>query len=352
MPATPTNSTKTPCRRTASAQNDSGAEGAYAFARSVSERVRGNAAESRIRQVQAALAGRHDAAPVNDGNELAGRVKTLLELAMRSSAEATSVLNAIRSVGRTALFGGAVRDLALARPSAFRSDLDLVVSTDDPTALGEALYPFGGIRNRFGGYRLRAGHWRFDVWPLSATWAFSAGHVSSQGGFRALPHTTFFTWDAVTYGLDSEILYSIREIDEYIAELREGVLELNLEANPNPAGNVARAVRSALHGRALLGPRLAEYVARALGSALQSQHDEADLRTRQCRLIKSGVFDQWRRASGGADRGVVDASALMASLSFVDFDSVARFYGALAAHVERHRELPFAYGPHQYELPL
>ena len=42
----------------------------------------------------------------------------------------------------------------------------------------------------------------------------------------------------------------------------------------------------------------------------------------------------------------------MASLSFVDFDSVARFYGALAAHVERHRELPFAYGPHQYELPL
>jgi hypothetical protein len=170
------------------------------------------------------------------------------------------------------LFGGAIRDLALTRPHHFRSDLDLVVNTDDESALDHLLNSFGARRNRHGGFRLRIEKWRFDVWSLSSTWAIRHGYVEAAKGFEVLPATTFFTWDAVAYGVDTGILYGrsdLTDTDDYLTELLGGVLEVNLEPNPNPVGNVIRALRFVHERRAReLSERLTSYAFRTLADSL------------------------------------------------------------------------------------
>jgi len=76
-----------------------------------------------------------------------------------------------------------------------------------------------------------------------------------------LTQTTFFNWDAAVYDLSKSTLHYS---PEYFRWVESGVLEINLEPNPNPAGNVRRALRLALSGDARLGPRLTEYVLRFL----------------------------------------------------------------------------------------
>ena len=46
-------------------------------------------------------------------------------------------------------------------------------------------------RTRFGGLQLKSGSWRFDVWPLSETWAFKKDRTVSVD-FADLPSTTTF----------------------------------------------------------------------------------------------------------------------------------------------------------------
>jgi hypothetical protein len=170
------------------------------------------------------------------------------------------------------LFGGAIRDLALTRPHHFRSDLDLVVNTEDEKALEQLLSSLDARRNRHGGFRLRIEKWRFDVWSLSSTWAIKHGYVDAAKGFEVLPATTFFTWDAVAYGVDTGILYGrsdFTDTDDYLTELFSGVLEVNLEPNPNPLGNVIRALRFVHeHHARELSERLTSYAFRTLAGTL------------------------------------------------------------------------------------
>ncbi len=267
-----------------------------------------------------------------DGAELVDRIEQLLGRVRRESRSASVLLRAVAGVGQTTLFGGAVRDLAVARHSAFRSDLDLVVKTGDAESLARELAPFGAVRNRHGGFRLRADAWRFDIWPLSATWAIRNGYVSGEDGFHALPRTTFFSWDAVSYGIDTGILYSrygTAGPDAYLAELHCGVLEINLAPNPNPAGNVTRAIRSLQTGRAnALGERLTSYIADALSS----------------RSIESEMH-----ANGsGVAVGASDTNSLLSKLPTASVAIATN----LLEQVGRLGPSPFTLARLQYQLPL
>ncbi len=210
--------------------------------------------------------------PARNSAELVERIDALLQRVRSSSRAATQLFSSLRTEGKLALFGGAVRDLALMRPNRFRSDLDLVVNTEDENGLARVLGSLEARRNRHGGFRVRIDKWRFDVWSLSSTWAFKHGYVKPERGFEDLPSTTFFTWDAVVYGVDTGILYfrpGVVDADEYLADLLSGVLEINLEPNPNPIGNVIRALRLVQEQPTReLGERLTQYAVRTLGGAV------------------------------------------------------------------------------------
>ena len=94
-------------------------------------------------------------------------------------------------------------------------------------------------RNWFGGYRVDGDRHRFDVWALSSTWAVKAGHVGASQ-LHDLVHTTFLDCDA---GLYLRRGHRIHHGAQFMNWLQERIVDVNLEANPNPAGAVERAIR-------------------------------------------------------------------------------------------------------------
>ena len=173
-------------------------------------------------------------------------------------------LQSFCTLGPTAVFGGFLRDIALRGAAGFASDIDVVVDCDEGAlarhvcaAAGEACVE----RNRFGGYRLKAGHSQIDIWALPTTWAMRSGYC--QASLDALPYTTFFNWDAIAYRIDNGETY---QIAGYFEALQQRVLDLSLRENPNPLGMSVRALRHMSGGDVRISWRLADYVVTALAN--------------------------------------------------------------------------------------
>lgn len=184
------------------------------------------------------------------------RASQLLFSSRYAGDEVRDLLRRVGELGPVAAFGGVLRDLCLAPPSAFHSDLDLVVCSETASSLAGVLRNAGGKRNRYGGFRLSRGRWVLDVWALRDTWAIREGLVT-EPSFAGLVNTTFFNWDAIVFELNTKQLYYGKR---YYEDLESNLLEINLEPNANPAGNVIRALDFAMKRRARLGPLLAGYV--------------------------------------------------------------------------------------------
>ena len=75
------------------------------------------------------------------------------------------------------LFGGMLRDLSLVGNVGFKSDIDLVIDTEEDESLDYLLKTYSAKRNKFGGYRLCLSKWKVDIWMLKSTWAFREGYV-------------------------------------------------------------------------------------------------------------------------------------------------------------------------------
>jgi hypothetical protein len=169
-----------------------------------------------------------------------------------------AVIKALQPLGPIAVFGGMLRDLAASGPASFSSDIDLVISTTRRRELDSSLAAFSPKRTRYGGFRISTGGWTIDIWILEDTWAFRTGLVPNPS-FQRLTQTTFFNWDAIVFELDTEQLWVS---DDYFATLKNRILDINLEPNANPTGNVVRALRSLMFENVRLGPRLAKYIIR------------------------------------------------------------------------------------------
>jgi hypothetical protein len=163
----------------------------------------------------------------------------------------------VSDVGDIAIFGGMLRDLLLEGNAKFRSDVDLVIDTDELSSLEQVIRPYAPHRTAFGGYRVVMRRWIVDLWPLSCTWAIRTGHVKGST-FSDLTRTTFFNWDAVVYELRSGVVHWGAH---YVPDLQSRLLAINLAPNPNPEGAAIRALRMALTKQARLSFDLAEYTA-------------------------------------------------------------------------------------------
>ena len=192
-----------------------------------------------------------------DRAELGRRIRAYLADEARGGNEITDLIGHLGQAGEVAIFGGMPRDIAWGGAGAFGSDVDLVVDAA-PGRLAELLRDGRAVRNRFGGYRIAGRRHSYDVWALPSTWAVRSGHVRATC-LADLVHTTFFDRDAVLYLCGS---HQVHHGPRFAAWLRDGMVDVNLEANPNPRGTALRALRILLEPAQVAGPGLAEYLRR------------------------------------------------------------------------------------------
>ena len=157
-------------------------------------------------------------------------------------------------MGRTAIIGGLLRDLAHTGPRGFKSDVDIVLHAD-PLEVDRLASALGAVENKFGGFRYSDPLWNVDFWALERTWAHCAGHVSVKS-LKDLTRCTFFTLDAVVYVLHSRELIADHS---YVRDMYARQLEINLLPNPSPEGNLVRAVRRTLGWNMIAGPKLKRF---------------------------------------------------------------------------------------------
>lgn len=165
------------------------------------------------------------------------------------------------------LFGGILRDIALFGKRGFNSDIDLVVDGDWLNCI-EFLEQAGATRNKFGGYRLTIAGQLIDIWNAKETWAIKQGFVHYDG-IASLTATTVLNWDAILMNWRSKAFICK---STYIDELRDRVLDIVLENNPDPKGMAVRVLRHlSLKNANRISERATEYLAKC---AIEFSYDE------------------------------------------------------------------------------
>lgn len=192
--------------------------------------------------------------------QLKRRVRRFLASGLYGRPEVRKLVDELGEFGEVAVFGGMLRDLALAGSKGFSSDVDLVIDAADWGKISQKLAAYRPDRNAFGGYRFNLQRWAVDLWPLSETWAVKAGHVCGES-LSDLVKTTFFNWDAIVFDLSKGAVHCEAQ---YFKELHERMLRINLAVNPNPEGAAIRTLRLHIRHQATLSYELAEYTADVL----------------------------------------------------------------------------------------
>ena len=189
-----------------------------------------------------------------------------------------------RAFERVAIMGGLVRDFAREGRSGFRSDVDLVID-DSKEKVALLAKKLSATPNRFGGYGYKSGPWKIDFWALETTWA--RRHVSIQR-LEDVLLGTFFDWDAVAYDLWERKLICH---DDYLERIKAKTLEINLQPNPSPMGNLVRAIRRLVLWQVVPGEKLRCFINEHL--------DESTLRLlqkKEIELFPYCVSTQWNTA--------------------------------------------------------
>ncbi len=189
-------------------------------------------------------------------SDLKKKVSYFLSSSKLGRHEVKILLDQLQGLGEVVIFGGMLRDLSLLGNEGFDSDIDLVIDTDKEDELDALLRPYRPVQNKFGGYRLKLSRWPVDIWLLKSTWAFKKGHVEGDT-FTDLCKTTFFDWDGIVYKVGDG---SILTVEGYFDHINEGLLDINLENNPNPMGNIVKAFRYREKYGAGFSSRLAKYI--------------------------------------------------------------------------------------------
>lgn len=168
------------------------------------------------------------------------------------------------------LFGGFPKDIYFKKNRAIPRDIDLVVNATDLVPLISLFNDFEIQISRFGGYKIKYHGLDVDIWPLASTWAFVEEHVTFNG-IESLATTTFLNIESIAIEIfpkPSKIRNVI--LDGFVDAFENRLLELNLEKNPFPELNIARALHAAKNTGYQFGERLLSFMA----SNLAKSNDE------------------------------------------------------------------------------
>ena len=225
-----------------------------------------------------------------------------IEIPTSSAYDFLQFLCAAVPKGEVYLFGGVLRDLALLGSRRFSSDIDIVVEGMWKD-VARYLDSVGATKNRFGGYRLDVGNVPIDVWNAEETWAIRNGLVKYRN-IASLTETTILNWDAILLEWRTGSIICRRD---YFPHIRERVMDIVLEKNPNPMGAAIRVFRHFCRSDA---QAITMRVARYLGRAVQKFSKEDMLKAEQLaykeRRIYPPVLDFFRSLDTGSDSAIRD----------------------------------------------
>ena len=174
-----------------------------------------------------------------------------LALLCTADAPAGSFVSSVCSIGATSIVGGALRDWFFHRQP---RDLDLVVEAEED-ALNAVVAGLPHKRNRFGGFRVMAGHATIDVWTLSSTWAFRCGAIGKVS-LETLPQTSFFNVDGIAFRLtDGKVIEH-----GFFDGMKRRQLAINYAENPFPDLCAIRAMVLARHYEMTLGDDVLAFI--------------------------------------------------------------------------------------------
>jgi len=198
------------------------------------------------------------------GANLTKRAKYLLEKSkvMSRDARASLVLRRLQDIGRVALIGGAIRDLAFKTNHSFASDLDFVVEVEDSHAYTDLIDSYHARANKFGGYRISLEGIDIDFWEAKSSWANTRGHRVVES-LEDVLETTFFNVDALLYIVSDD---KIQVKEGTFEALDKRYLDINLRPNPNPLGAAVRALRRMCQFDMQASRHLAEFIAEQIDS--------------------------------------------------------------------------------------
>lgn len=191
-------------------------------------------------------------------------------------------LSAVVPDGDMYLFGGVLRDMALLGRRGFTSDIDLVIEGNWPSCV-DYLERLGAKRNKFGGYRLEVAGWPIDIWSARETWAIRNGFVE-YNGVASLIETTVLNWDAVLMNWRTKKFISRKN---YLSEIKERILDVVLEENPDKLGMAVRVFR---HLCIKDARKVSRKAARYLASATAFYSYE-ELKEREIKSYRNSAID-------------------------------------------------------------
>jgi hypothetical protein len=196
----------------------------------------------------------------NDALRLKRRADYFLTSPNFGRGEVTRFAEEADKRGRVFIIGGMLRDLVLGGNRLFSSDVDFVIDNCSWNEFTKWMHSLDGEPNRFGGFAVKLGKWKADMWLLEHTWAKQEGYCDIREPVDLL-NATFFDWDAIMY--DIRLRKPIIEQD-YFERISSRIIDIRLLANPNPLGNAIRALRYAYRWSAGFGLALSEHVLRQI----------------------------------------------------------------------------------------
>jgi hypothetical protein len=161
-----------------------------------------------------------------------------------------NLLNKLRSLGPSAIFGGALRDWTLGKTP---RDIDIVL--DCQSSELEFLNSFKAEKNRFGGYYLKVAGTDFDIWNLENTWAIKH-NPKFEKKLETLPKTSFFNMDAIIYYLNTKTFQD----EGFMQAISSKKLDIVYEPNPFPFLCVSKALIALTRYELSPAPNLKRYI--------------------------------------------------------------------------------------------
>ena len=229
-------------------------------------------------------------------------------LAIRSAAEFMGLIADSLPAGDLYLFGGILRDFALFGRKGFNSDIDLVVEGDWDYCIPYLVH-LGAKRNKFGGYRLSILGQPIDIWNARETWAIKSGLIEYQG-IASLTETTVLNWDSILMNWRTKRFICNKN---YLEEIKERVLDIVLESNPNPLGAAVRVFRHlcSMDARKIT-PKAAKYLEKCTKYYTFQELTMSEIRSYGNTVIELAIFrffEELSRHTGLSAHEKMDAAS-------------------------------------------
>lgn len=152
------------------------------------------------------------------------------------------------------VFGGFIVDY-LNRKLSHR-DIDFVVREISPEII-KMIEIYDGIKNSFGGYKIKIDNIMVDLWALKDTWAIRQLNFMDLDLIDILPSTSFFNSTAIIFSINDQKLKYHKAFLDY---LNKNTLDILFVENPYPELCLVKTYQLVKSQKLKLSDKLLDYV--------------------------------------------------------------------------------------------